>query len=340
MRQSKKRGFTLVELLVVISIIGMLVALLLPAVQAAREAARSSTCRSRLQQFALAFQNFDVNQKKIPGFINEVGTDPNKVDNPGRLRASWVVMLMPYMENGQIYDEWNINHNPIIPSMEIANCPSDVQVLVGNPTLSYVVNTGQHAEEDQPGQGEADQQRAGNGICYDLSYLKPGQYDPISLQQLSMAYIETKDGKSNTLLLSENMNTVSWAFDDNISTTVPRTSIASFDERSSLHDKQYYFGFFWRNVQRSLDLGGGSVVVDRINALKSYPQPETMVEMQNYHGYPASYHPGGVNVAFCDGRVVFLSDSIDNRAYIQLMTSNRKASNAAYPEDIVDAGSF
>ena len=115
MRRSFK-GFTLVELLVVIAIIGTLVALLLPAVQSARETARGNTCRNNLKQLMTALINMDTTQKRLPGYINEV-SDPNSVSpiatgsntrraTSGR-RASWVVMCFPYMEHNPLWDRWS-----------------------------------------------------------------------------------------------------------------------------------------------------------------------------------------------------------------------------------------
>lgn len=347
MRHSRTHAFTLVELLVVISIIGMLIALLLPAVQAAREAARSNTCRNRMRQFALAMQQFDNSRNKLPGFVNEVGTDPNKQST--RLRASWVVMLLPYMEQNRIWDEWNLNHRPIITPIEIATCPTNAQTIVGYPSLSYVVNTGQHINTSDD--GAADTQRAGNGLCYDLSRLRPDT-GPTQKIQLSLDYVVSHDGASNTMMLSENVHAVSWAYDDQgfgpASAGEPDTASGCIDDVGGLSDRQYYFGFFWRNTYdsdgnsnlRTRTLSGQSVTIDRINALKNEPQPEVMTDLTNEYGYPSSLHPGGVNVTFCDGRVIFLTDSIENDVYIQLMTSNAKASRAAYPDIIVDAGSF
>src|SRR3990172_623459 len=114
----KRRGFTLVELLVVIAIIGTLVALLLPAVQAARETARGNTCRNNMKQLMTALTNMDTTQKKLPGYINEV-SDPTSIiqisanvrrATSGR-RASWLVMCFPYMEQTPVWDRWATDFN-------------------------------------------------------------------------------------------------------------------------------------------------------------------------------------------------------------------------------------
>jgi prepilin-type N-terminal cleavage/methylation domain-containing protein len=93
----RRSGFTLVELLVVIAIIGVLVALLLPAVQAAREAARRSQCSNNLKQLSLALHNYEDTHKTFP----PAGIDSNQM--------SWVVLLLPYFEQKALYDQFNFN---------------------------------------------------------------------------------------------------------------------------------------------------------------------------------------------------------------------------------------
>ena len=91
-------GFTLVELLVVIAIIGVLVALLLPAVQAAREAARRSSCQNNLRQIGLATQNFHDSRNAFP---------PLRIAGAEGWATFWV-LIMPYMEQGTLYDRWDL----------------------------------------------------------------------------------------------------------------------------------------------------------------------------------------------------------------------------------------
>ena len=119
MRTSRPlRGFTLVELLVVIAIIGILVSLLLPAVQAAREAARRMQCSNNLKQLALAchnyhdtFQTFPMNYATTPS--RQHWRDPT---NPAHRSTSWMVQVLPFIEQGALYDmidfNWDVRLDP------------------------------------------------------------------------------------------------------------------------------------------------------------------------------------------------------------------------------------
>lgn len=124
-------GFTLVELLVVIAIIGILVALLLPAVQTAREAARRSQCINNLRQLSLGLLNYEAAQGAFPiGFEFPKGTNPATQSDFG---PNWAIRLLPYIEESGVYDQFNLEEfiseqaNAIPRAAEIATlrCPSD-----------------------------------------------------------------------------------------------------------------------------------------------------------------------------------------------------------------------
>ena len=126
-----RRGFTLIELLVVIAIIAILVALLLPAVQQAREAARRTQCKSNLKQIGIALHNYHETYGCFPPFfIHRTGNATRIADaNKG---ANWLVFLLPQLEQASLYNQWDFNipanQNPG-RSQEVAafKCPTDPQ---------------------------------------------------------------------------------------------------------------------------------------------------------------------------------------------------------------------
>jgi prepilin-type N-terminal cleavage/methylation domain-containing protein len=135
----RRRAFTLVELLVVIAIIGVLVALLLPAVQAAREAARRAQCANNLRQLGLAFQNFhDTHNCLPPGKVTSVSAAnyPNaihaKFSIPNGPDHGWAAFLLPYLEMGNLRDRyrldvnWNATENlPVVTThLKFHQCPT------------------------------------------------------------------------------------------------------------------------------------------------------------------------------------------------------------------------
>jgi len=104
---SRRKAFTLVELLVVIAIIGILIALLLPAVQAAREAARRSQCTNNLKQFVLAGHNYHDVYKTFPRFSYTYSADSGSHWEGFSVHT----MLLPYIEQGALYDQWKIRYD-------------------------------------------------------------------------------------------------------------------------------------------------------------------------------------------------------------------------------------
>src|SRR5688500_17455479 len=123
MHRTSRAAFTLVELLVVIAIIGILIALLLPAVQAAREAARRTQCNNNLKQIGLGVQNFhDIRQECVPAWLTG-DTGPNGNPNApsgAQFRPAWTLMILPFMEQGNVHDLLDysvlLNANPTAPA--------------------------------------------------------------------------------------------------------------------------------------------------------------------------------------------------------------------------------
>ncbi|HWL07384.1 MAG TPA: DUF1559 domain-containing protein [Planctomicrobium sp.] len=132
-----RAGFTLIELLVVIAIIGILVALLLPAVQQAREAARRSQCKNNLKQIGLALHNYESTYGSFPiGFIDTINTTTGGNQDSG---WSWHAFLLPYLEQAALYNQidfryhpWGISANTTLGNLEVVtkplpvfSCPTD-----------------------------------------------------------------------------------------------------------------------------------------------------------------------------------------------------------------------
>lgn len=130
----RRHGFTLVELLVVIAIIGILIALLLPAVQAAREAARRMQCGSNLKQIGIALHNYESAHRVLPpAVIYWPILPPNNGSNRGSPGHTLLALILPFLEQTAQYDMYRfdlrnlntLNRNAVEPDISIYQCPSD-----------------------------------------------------------------------------------------------------------------------------------------------------------------------------------------------------------------------
>jgi prepilin-type N-terminal cleavage/methylation domain-containing protein len=132
--KTTRRGFTLVELLVVIAIIGILVALLLPAVQAAREAARRTQCSNNLKQIGLAAQNFhDTYLYLPPAFIGDNSDTPNGW-------ATWAALILPFAEGGNQFSKWDLRYRVADQPVEAYQTP--VKMYYCPSRLPHVLSKG------------------------------------------------------------------------------------------------------------------------------------------------------------------------------------------------------
>lgn len=234
-------GFTLVELLVVISIIGMLMALLLPAVQQAREAGRRNTCNSNLHNIALAVTNFSGAKGAYPGYVEPLplisgsGGGSATASTQYVYPASWTVPILPYMERTDVYNLWRNYPNwtasmvagasanvPPPVYINVLTCPSSpVATTTSNTPSAYIANSGM-LDVTSTASYPADWQANGvffnhfNPVAVSANGAQTVQVIPGTfagqvansgqMASISQDYITVHDGSSLTLMLSESNN--------------------------------------------------------------------------------------------------------------------------------------
>jgi prepilin-type N-terminal cleavage/methylation domain-containing protein/prepilin-type processing-associated H-X9-DG protein len=318
MNAHQQRGVTLVELLFVVAIIGLLMALVLPAVQSARESARRVECTNNIRQLAVALHGYHDTQKRLPGFINSVGGKTNRM-------ASWPIMLLPYIDENSLWDVWNRAAVPpagtnATPPIELLTCASDSfeESLLGN--LSYVANCGTPILAMKPVPPGTGLQPA-DGVF--LMRVEPREVSESPRGLWSMTFRRIVDGTGQTLMLSENIQAGEYSGPEYFSTT-------GLDIPNAIRlvsDAQLLTGFVWDYDPEITTMPPADERC--INGKKDYG-PRAPVTSY-YYSRPSSWHPGGVNAAMCDASVFFLREDIEYKVYEQLMTSNGAKSNMQGP---------
>lgn len=319
-------GFTLVELLVVIAIIGILVALLLPAVQAAREAARRVSCQNNAKNLALATLTYENAQRALPPACKVTpiagSEDLNQTNMDQAL--SWLVYILPQMEEQALYDRFKINSNILQQDatlkleenqLNILMCPSDQargRFYQSSATLGKRFGKGNYAAYCSP--EHANHMRVFPGALIN-------EEQPLS---------RISDGTSRTLMVSE----VRARDVDND----PRGawvggyrggSLLAYDMHSQLHRdvttaskrNSPYSPFLYGDVEPGLTPNAGAKS-GNFDYIRECPDPgaASADKMPCYgpgqsntrsSAAPRSNHTGGVNAAHVDGSVIWLSDDID-----------------------------
>lgn len=312
----KKAGFTLVELLVVIAIIGILVGLLLPAVQQIREAARRTQCLNNLKQLGLALHNYEAAFKGFP----EARVSPNGTSGyviPAAVGAgtsswkSWTASILPYIEQQGISDLYNqqvewfntVNLEAVRTQIPVFVCPSTPDSPRKDPYHLRDAAAGDYGCINEVHRRVFEE------------VLTPPQFNtrvedregPL-VKQVKMKMRDIVDGLSNTIIVAESAGKpTGWL-------SVGRMNadwFASYtDDKIILAGGEYITadGTGWADPDAGYTVNGasstglikyGPVMINAINASETF-----------------AFHPQGASHLFCDGSVRFIAETIDSRTYV------------------------
>ncbi len=292
------RGFSLIELLVVIAIIGILIALLLPAVQTVREEARRTQCTSHLRQLGLALHNCHEAKGHFPhgtyNYIDSTFHTPPPY-NDMQDRRCWMHDTLPYLEQGPLYERFDafmetyysaLGFPELDKTIPTLMCPSDpvgpkLHTFWGGMT------------------GQATQGFSGNLIvCAGNDYFNPGGLE--------------SSAKLNGLFFAVSKVRLADISDGTAVTAMCSELILSPDTTS--HDiRGRYYNPAHSGVAFSTRIPPNTLVPDRINWCSDRPVPRAPCVWNGTNMFVSarSYHPGGVNLGMADGSVRFVSDYID-----------------------------
>ncbi|MBX6312880.1 MAG: DUF1559 domain-containing protein [Isosphaeraceae bacterium] len=338
----RRRGFTLIELLVVIAIIGVLIALLLPAVQAAREAARRAQCVNNLKQIGLALHNYEsANGSFPPGALQTWNPDTSKLIGNGS--SSVHMRMLHFVEQQALYNAANfsvscfnselgsfINSTVLLTRLSVFLCPSDIV-----PSWKGSANT---VLKNNVAPGNNYFASFGSSLEYNASVATPPNgvfaFTPAGTRPVTLSSIT--DGTSNTIAFGEwrtgsgNINLVTiptdavfvGSYPPGVTPGSPGTSMptggapflqwlsqcaAIVANPANRKGKTPTLGESW-----AIGLNGYTLGNVLLGPNPKYPN---CITSQSGFENPgmwtlSSRHPGGANVAMCDGSVRFLKDSI------------------------------
>jgi prepilin-type N-terminal cleavage/methylation domain-containing protein/prepilin-type processing-associated H-X9-DG protein len=320
-----RTGFTLVELLVVIAIIGILVALLLPAVQAAREAARRMQCQNNLKQLGLAIHNFHDSKKILPPAQQQI-LNPAQTDTMAG--HCWTTFILPYIEQQAVYDKynWTVNWDdattnaanvgtangpgPVLTRIPTFLCPSAPTVRPTNnnrANLDYPATTERTWLNPGGNQFVTDAATVAAVTRNDpqfIGVLGQDDYPNIAnnpndktFRPCNRRFADVVDGTSNTMMLAECAGKNWWYI---------------LGKRQPTNDS----GGPWANPNGRINIGGfnPAIPTDTIG-----PCPLNCINDKEIY----AFHPGTANVVLVDGSVRSISATVPLYMLLRLLTRAR-----------------
>ncbi|MDP6556583.1 MAG: DUF1559 domain-containing protein [Pirellulaceae bacterium] len=304
MNTQKRSGFTLVELLVVIAIIGILVALLLPAVQAAREAARRMSCSNNLKQIGLGLHNYHDTYKSMPPAWSFT-TPPAQNARNGRPYWGWGALILPFVEQTPLHDALNpgpthmraaVRNAQLVALMRnpipVYRCPSDTA-----PALN-VRRTG-NAFPGGVQLGTSNYVGANSsGTCVtcnnastatDAQLIRRNTFSRagVFVENLGMRFADILDGTANTIAVGERR----------------------YQYRDVNGTRRYANAALGLGIRRRGNEANGRSDQIGVGAIKlNYTFTSNGRSRRGF----SSQHPGGAQFAFCDGGVRFIAETIEH----------------------------
>ena len=286
-----RRGFTLIELLVVIAIIAVLVAILLPAVQQAREAARMTQCKNNLKQIGIALHSYHETVNRLP-ISQSMGT--NAVGT--FLQRTWVKAILPNLDQQAIYNKWDFNKGHAAgTNRELTKTPIAVFRCPSTPGPAIVSVTGTGANVDHP-DGPVFQAGVMDYFASSIVWDVPGRSTmatpsfngmiPYNIEGIRFA--DVTDGLSTTIMVGETAGGEKRYFRGGVANGLQHETQGTWATRNrSGIGPEDFTGTIY---------GGGNYVINSLN-----------YNGTNFY----SFHAGSANFLMGDGSVHTLSDSID-----------------------------
>ncbi len=370
-RDRCRRGFSLIEVLVAVGIIGLLLALLLPAVQQSRAAARRTQCLNNLRQIGLALHNYHDQNKVLPpfavwsgppgeplgggrlpiGVIDRVARGLAPESEPDRTNANWLVMLLPFLDQGALYQ----NYNPLVPvsaaenaavrmaDVAVLKCPSDPYSQSGK---YYQRDYGTGADMNRYARGNYGMNIGPDGGC--VMVLQPTCTDGFTVDNpdlmnkdmtligtgvggfnVSITLADVTVGQSNMVAVDELRSGVyladsrgTWALGFIGASGAARHGLLSFPKNDG--------GGPNNQLASADDIVGCSATVTAMGAGAFNAQRMPCLVTSNETNGQAtarSLHPGGVHVLMLDSSAHFVSDVVDLNVWYNM---HKRDSNEAF----------